>query len=211
MDNNYKDYVFMDNKPVLKFEEMYKNCDDPWNISKEINQLPDYEFVLSFIRSYKIKEIKNEPQILEIGSGKGIFSEKIAELGCLDGFEISQTAVSYARKKHPEINFNCIDIKSEALDLKKKYDIIIFFRIIWYVIDHIDICMKNICNLLSLNGIVIFDINFYQGDYYGKNIISNKKDFMNILKKYFSIIESIDHYSDESDFNDFSIIVCKKK
>ncbi len=33
--NNYHDYIFKDGKFVGLFEECYRDCDDPWDASKE--------------------------------------------------------------------------------------------------------------------------------------------------------------------------------
>jgi len=208
MTENYQDYVFKDNKPVYKFEEMYRNCEDPWNIKKSIDKSIDYELILAYIRNYKNKFQKEKIDILEIGCGKGHFSKKLINFGKVCGIDISPTAIEYAKNNNPDAEFYCIDIKSNNFKLLKKFDFVIFYRVIWYVIDYLNICLKNINSVLKPDAQMIFDINFYQGNYYGKNIISSKNDFVKILKKYFSIIESIDHYNEQTNFNDFSFIIC---
>ncbi len=121
MKNNYNDYVFKNNKPVYDFEGMYKNCDDPWNIGKGIDENFSYLLILSLIQNYKTKFKNDNPDILELGSGKGYFSEKLMKLGKLTGYDISQTAVDYAQQKFPEAKFYCRDIKSDFIEIDKNF------------------------------------------------------------------------------------------
>jgi len=211
MKNNYNDYVFKNGKPIYQFDEMYKNCDDPWNIGKKITESIDYKLITAIIEKYKMKIEKNRPDILEIGSGKGDFSKILSDLGRVTGVEISPTAINYAIEMNSKTDaeFICADITKPDFHLDKKYDFIIFFRVIWYLIDNLDICLNNLYNSMTDKGIGIFDINFYKGEYYGKSVISNTIDYINFLEKYFTILEHFEHFDMEM-FNDYSIIICQK-
>lgn len=187
---------------------MYKNCKDPWNISKMIKKNIDYDLIIAIIKHYSKRNNISMPQILEIGSGKGYFSKKLSDVGKVTGIEISKTAMEFARQYAKDAEFICSDIRE--IKLKAKFDFIIFFRCIWYIIDDIEKCLINIRKCMKKSTIGIFEINFYKEEYYGKKIISSKQDFLNILRKNFNIIESIDYYSDTDNFLNYSIIICSK-
>ena len=74
---NYNKYIlnFKNNKTKLlrKFDEMYKNCIDPYNQSNTDNI--ESEIILSLY--YKYKKSKGTTNIIDIGSGLGYLTNKI--------------------------------------------------------------------------------------------------------------------------------------
>jgi len=65
--NNYHDYVIRDGKFIRDFDQMYKNCDDPWNQDTNIH-ISDF-YVLDLTKSiFGPQHIK----IMDIGFGKGM-------------------------------------------------------------------------------------------------------------------------------------------
>lgn len=62
----------------------------------------------------KIPEIKKEDEVLEIGCGTGLFTEKLfnATRAKITGIDISEDLLEIARKKLPEVNFLIDDAMS---------------------------------------------------------------------------------------------------
>ena len=218
MDKDYYKYVFNKGKFVGNFDEMYRNCNDPWNLDKESQKQIAYDIITCFISYFKrIDNLKN-PKIFEIGSGKGYFCDFISSLGKVTGLEISTYAVRIAQTKFPDIQFIIGDIRDANFFSKNKiskesYDFIVMFKgLIWYAIDAFNSVFDNIYSLLKPNSIAIIEINFYKEDYYGKNKISCKDDFINLISTKFDIIQIFDYYSKNNQlyFLECSYFILKK-
>ncbi len=207
MAKDYHKYVFDDGKFIGNFDEMYKNCDDPWNCEQFQGSQMSYHLIAAYINCYRQMRGKANPKIFEIGSGKDFFCNFISNMGEVSGIEISGRAVEIARKKFPDINFIVGDIKNKNIFdsncIKKEYfDFVIMFKgLIWYTIDVLDIVLGNISSSLKKDGIAIIEVNYYKGKYYGQEIIGNKEDFLALLGKKFSIEHVIDYYSKDNGLN----------
>lgn len=65
---SYHDYVIKDGEFIGDFENMYRNCEDPWMQSKQPNKYSR----LAGIEHLKSFEIKS---VLECGSGLGYYAD----------------------------------------------------------------------------------------------------------------------------------------
>ncbi len=200
--NDYHQYVFNDKGFVGDFENMYKNCEDPWGLDKNHDIQISYEIIASLIKFYRGLRNIQRPHIVEIGSGKGYFCNYINHLGDITGIDISETAVKISAEKYPDLKFineNIINIKTGSAH---KYDMAVMFKgMIWYIIDEVDAALENIKSMLKCNGIVIIEVNYYNNDYYGKEIISCDENAIEIFSKYFKILNIINHRYRNEDIN----------
>ena len=211
-------YVFEDGKFIGDFDNMYKNCDDPWGLDKKHNEQIDYDLIACFVSYLKRINKLEKPKILEIGSGKGYFCNAISNMGEVTGLEISQHAVNIAKERFLNCDFRVGNIMDDNVHLtanliNKSYDFVIMFKgMVWYVIDKVESVFQRICWLLKDDGIAIIAVNYYRGDYYGKNIISSKDDFTSLIQEEFEILNVFDEYSKESglDFKERSYFILKK-
>jgi SAM-dependent methyltransferase len=91
---DYHDYVIRDGKFIGKFDEMYKECKNPWNQLDEKN-------IYSFSRTNSIKILKDLgiKSVVEFGCGLGGFTNRIYnELQIrVTGVDVSQEAIKKAR------------------------------------------------------------------------------------------------------------------
>lgn len=98
---DYHDYVIKDGKFIGNFEEMYKNCENPW---KQKNILGSYSKLCSVTSLYRIQPKK----VLEVGCGLGFFANFLKRMlpGTeIIGMDISQSAVDKARGQFPDMTF----------------------------------------------------------------------------------------------------------
>jgi len=111
----------------------------------------EFKYMLDLLRNEKRKKI------LDYGCDSGYLTYRIKDIAPKNnvcGADINESALNYARKKYPHINF----YKSDDKYLKdNKFDIIV----ISHVLEHIkerDKFMKNVSKLLSAKGKIIVAI-----------------------------------------------------
>ena len=110
----YQDYVIKDGQFVGKFEEMYRDFDDPWHQG-------DSEYIAGSIsRNATISIIKKLglSSLCEFGCGLGHTTNFIQKNTGIDiaGIDISNTAIEKAKSNYPNLNFytdNVINIDKD--------------------------------------------------------------------------------------------------
>ena len=115
---------------------------------------------LNFIKGYC--EIPGM-QILDLGCGPGIYTEKLAKDGYqVTGMDISENSIEYARsdavKNNLDIEYICQNYLE--LDVHNRYDLIIMIYTDFGVLlpDDRDVLLKKIYNALVPGGTFIFDV-----------------------------------------------------
>ena len=107
----------------------------------------------------------NKPQmeILDLGCGPGIYTEKLAEKGHrLTGMDFSENSISYATDqaqiKNLNINYVCQDYLT--LDYSNQFDLVILIYTDFGVLlpDERNIMLENISKALKPNGLFVFDV-----------------------------------------------------
>jgi SAM-dependent methyltransferase len=130
---SYHDYFIRDGKFIGRFEDMYKNCDDPWEQSTRERWRSEKTVALGLMRKLGVK------RVLELGCGLGYFTEQIASLGVeVLGVDVSETAVQRARELHPGCQFRAGDILDAAIYREFKPELILMAEITWCVLDKLD-------------------------------------------------------------------------
>ena len=214
----YHKYIFKGGTFIGDFDNLYRNCDDPWNLDNNHNEQIDYDLIACFVGYFKRVNKLERPKLLELGSGKGYFCNAISNMGEVAGLEISQHAVNLAKERFSNLDFRVGNIMDDNVHLtanliNKSYDFVIMFKgMVWYVIDKVESVFQRICWLLKDDGIAIIAVNYYRGDYYGKNIISSKDDLISLIQEEFEILNVFDEHSKEEglDFLTRSYFILKK-
>lgn len=180
--NDYHKYVISDGKLVGRFEEMYENCEDPWN------QLDSIKIDLFRQMTPKICENVSAKRILEVGCGFGqlcgLIQESLGEKADVMGIDISEAAISKAKKLYPGIHFQSADItKDLALINNFNPDLIIMTQITWYILDS----LKTIFSYFEKNfsGKIIHQLAFYPKgvQQYGREYFTNPEEFFGYIGK----------------------------
>lgn len=167
--NDYHDYVIKDGQFIGKFEEMYQDCDDPWNASKE-----DYD---TSICSMTVKHVlKSIPaaDIVSLGCGTGRHLHWV-KYGA-DGVEISATAVALARRRYPRSLIYNEGILSFLSHGAGRYQAYLFREVLWYLLPD----WKEICDILARKhgAWVMVELSFYDDQRYGKDYFDGPDDFI---------------------------------
>lgn len=123
-----------------------------WNTSK-----PNMDETLRWwaIDSF-VKEIaKPDMSILDVGCGRGIFSNLISKYGNVIGIDPVESVIEYGRELYPSIGLMALDLDQYcSLYPEKKYDLVLCTEVLEHVIDKTTF-MQKIKNLLSDNGHLI--------------------------------------------------------
>ena len=216
-----KDYIFERKGKKLKllgnFEEFYKNVDDPWDQTSKDSDIASY---YEFSRKRLIECIllhNSHNSIIEIGSGLGYLTNIIKnnfQQSFVSGFDISKTAIQKSRMKYSNIEFCEKDIASHNFKYKKHVDVVILSQTLWYVLENLDVVIKNIFSMLNNNGFMIIQMAFLNNQNYGKDIINGFSGLVqyceNDINDMFEIVYKDFDNSKTFDYND-GIVCCRKK
>ena len=128
----YHKYVYnFEKKQFLgNFEEMYQAEDiegfDSWYQETENN--------LHRTISLAILERYNFNRILDIGCGKGTFTNLLKrENNYVMGFDISETAISKAKAKYPNIDFRRMEANNILSLSENHFDLVVCSAVIYYI------------------------------------------------------------------------------
>lgn len=156
------------------FETIYITQKDPWDAGDAKD--PSYDMKLDMLKSYAPVDI-----IFDIGSGRGAFTKRLSTL-CkkIIGYEISSAAVSQARARFPEIQFENLDLAEKCPETDA--DIIVVSEVVYY--------LTFIRRLQFIENIYRSTRNLVLFAYY---TMKEKEDiFLPWLKLYFDIIDHRD-------------------
>jgi SAM-dependent methyltransferase len=222
-----KDFVFRTEKNgslsfVGDFEGYYKSNGDPWGQKGDDDRLREY---YAFSRHNILKSIESvidskaeDVDILEVGCGFGYVSSKLhKELSGnvnITGMDISPTAISKAKALFPSLEFIVGDIRSEYLNVGKKYDIVLMVEILWYILERLPQVFANIDVLLKDKGFLIFSNGFPREQKYGKEIIDGFDGLVRyVCTKHFGkyrIVKANLDYSGRFLFDDGLLVLMKR-
>ncbi len=222
MRNNY---IFSkNNKGELKFvgdfEAVYNENNDPWGQSSctDISYKNYYNYSRNKINKFIKSLNKRNGSILEVGCGLGYVVDLIARNNQnleVNGSDISKKAIQIAKKKFPQYNFFANDITSDKKEINKKFDIVIFNQILWYILEKLDHSFLNSHRILKNNGYFIISQAFFRsGQNYGKDIVNGFKGLDHLMKsKYNHLFElkSKSFENSEKYLHNDGIFLFKKK
>ena len=113
----------------------------------------------SFLR--KILKYRSSGNLLEVGCGFGLFLKEAREHFTCVGSDISEYAVSQARKRLPDD----VILYSEVLgqiDIHMRFDVIVCFDVLEHIAD-LKTALGNIEHLLHPGGLLVFTVPVYDG------------------------------------------------
>ncbi|GGG57514.1 class I SAM-dependent methyltransferase [Bizionia arctica] len=137
-----------------RWDRQYKK--GRWDNLKKPIEASRYHTIKEFIISYG----KDQPSILDLGSGEGVLNEYL-DLNSYNyflGMDFSKVSIEKAKEKQfPNSNFITADIHSFTPD--RKYDVIIFNEAFYYIQDsEKENVLNRILNFLEDEGILIVSI-----------------------------------------------------
>ncbi len=103
---DYHDYVIKDGVFIGKFDDMYKDCDNPWLQKDAVIQAHKMACMASI-------NMAKPKKVLEIGCGLGyvtsFYSDVFPDIS-FTGMDISATAVEKAQETFPNIDYVCDNV-----------------------------------------------------------------------------------------------------
>jgi ubiquinone/menaquinone biosynthesis C-methylase UbiE len=183
----YQDYVIKDGQLVGRFEEMYKDHQDPWHQSSREAFASEKAVGINLIQHLQRKMPLKK--IVELGCGFGDYSARIAETGLLThGLDISETAIAKAREKHAamiasgRLNFSVARFEDFDYLQSLKPDLIVMPEITWYVLDHltafIEFLKMKLPDTLLLHMLMTYDPGVQA---YGKEYFTNLEEILSFF------------------------------
>jgi SAM-dependent methyltransferase len=161
---NHNDYIFSNADGqfsfLRRFEEMYRNCDDPHGQSKELERT-DYQLVSVVLGNLLRIRKKNSRvvRVLDVGCGLGYFTSHINRLcpdGKVSGCDISATAIAKARLNAPECDFFSANLQDRDSLPQATFDLLVALDVLYYFTEHeILSVVKNLRDLLDPAGHIL--------------------------------------------------------
>jgi SAM-dependent methyltransferase len=181
---DYHDYFIKDGVHVGKYEEMYQNVEDPWNIDAMGRRL-DMEAALTLLKF----QDRRFDRVLDLGCGTGFFSNLLKENigGNIFASDVSATAVSKAAERFPGIDFFVLDLRqAEQLDFEDhSFDLIVMAQTLWCVIDRLDGVLAFFKRYLAPGGLLLISQHFLPPgtQSWGADIVASPEDLIGHLTR----------------------------
>lgn len=140
----YQDFVIKDGKLIGDFEGLYENFEDPWHQSRT-DQLHDSRRSLAINWCNNLRGKYGSTRVIELGCGFGHLTQILHKQNfSAIGADISKIAIEKARELNPSSTFiQCALNDFEKLKLFDA-DIYLMAEITWYVLDDLDLFIKNL-------------------------------------------------------------------
>lgn len=184
---DYHDYVIKDGRLIGEFEKMYQcSSEIPWH--QDLTAFQTFSNI-----DIDILRQKRYESICEIGCGLGFFTNRLrnellnhsGNSPLITGVDVSQTAITQAGQRYPDIDFKVLDIRTGSLP--KAFDRIICKEIMWYVFPQINDVINNIRSMLSEEGYVYISQTFPESEIWvGKDVIGSPTQLREIFTQHFT-------------------------
>lgn len=162
------------------FEGMYQNIADPWGCESKKSSLNNKIFIdITFDGDCRFD------RILDIGCGLGGLLNLVVDRnqgGYALGLDVSQTAISKAKERYPNLNFQCRDIRQSPL-VDDQFDLIIISEVLWYVLDGLPLFFLEIKKLMAPDAILAIHQYFPENQRFGKDVINGLPTFLKFLNE----------------------------
>lgn len=168
-------------------DSMYEQDINIWKDSLFSNEIVSHIKTLSKYAPFNV--------VYELGCGRGeMLHHLVNKLGDINtigvGFDISATALQFAKYNYPNYIFKQVDLVNDTLN---KDDItgkkLFFIRgVLWYLFDKIDTCIINIASIMGEGELLYIaqpftSANFVNGD------VPSTETFLSYFNKYFDTVE----------------------
>jgi len=174
--NDYRDYVIKGGKFIGAFEEMYRDCPDPWHQDSMQPLAEDVALLLLSKRCY--------PRVLDIGCGKGRFTNrlKFATGASVAALDVSSTAIEIAQSRYPDIEF-LVAAPPPLSFPDERFDLVVSAELLWYVLPKLLVLFREIKRVLEPGGHYLIIQQFYKPEEqkYGREVMQAPEDLIKML------------------------------
>ncbi len=199
---DYHDYFIKDGRHLGRYEEMYRDCPDPWHI-EELGERLDMRAALLLLSGRAARV----GRFLDIGAGLGLFSGMLAraiwaENPAAQGVisDVSATAVSKAARRlaDPRLEFLALDagrLAQASPFAPESFDLLVLAQVLWGLLENLTETLAALARLLPQGGLMLLSQHFPPADRqsYGADIVSSPADLGRRLEGAgFRILETIE-------------------
>lgn len=168
----YHDYVIKDGQFIGKFDEMYREFEDPWMQKNQPNK---------YARMAGIYHLKNFgiTSVVEWGCGLGYYADWIyKDTGIIaKSLDISPAAIEKAKTLFPNLDFEVAEIGSD-FEKYTNYDCILFAEIVWYILPQLKPIIAHLKTHCQGKYLLVNQV-FYKGTQkYGTDYFTNLEEFI---------------------------------
>lgn len=180
--DDYHDYVIQDGEFVGAFEEMYRNCPDPWHQDSE--EFLKQNIALTTLAHYR----ERYATALDVGCGKGRFSNRLQSMtDSVVGMDISPTALETARSRCPESEFVAAD--APPLPFRSDmFELVVTSELLWYVLSDIEAVFSEIQRVLAVEGHYLLVQYFPDDQSYGNEVMESIDELLDMVP-----LHSVEH------------------
>lgn len=171
------------------FDTLYMRQKEAWLISKRSSQSARFRNYMDILKRNKDRY----ESVLDIGCSQGQFTSVLSGIcGRVSGLDFSETAVKRAEEKFGipgRVDF----VTGDALDrnsLAGSYDLVVAVAVLhYYSRDNQEIFLENVKGVLKPGGYLLIS-----GNLTGDTNIAGKSEFIDVVSKYFSLVETADFH-----------------
>jgi SAM-dependent methyltransferase len=179
MEPDYHDYFLVDGRHIGRYEEMYRDCADPWRI-EELGPRLDMRAALLLLEGRQVR------RFLDIGAGLGLFTGLLAETiwrvnpearGLVT--DIAPTAVAKAGRRlaDPRLDFQAADVRVPNLPWpERSFDLVVLAQVLWGLLENLDGALAGLARLLPPGGLLLVSQHFPSRQTYGADQVAAPED-----------------------------------
>jgi len=182
--------------PTKEDQKKYYDSYWPKNISIGLHAKCRKEFIIANLARIPTS---NNPNIIDLGCGRGWLTAELAKHGNAVGVDLSDTGINIAKRNYPQCHFKQMDIITE--EIKDKYDVVVSSEVIEHLTEDNQIrYVKKIRDILVNDGYLILTTPnatiaeklvkykiFKQEDLQPIENWVDKKEIYQLLNQYFEI------------------------
>jgi SAM-dependent methyltransferase len=183
MEPDYHDYFLMDGRHIGRYEEMYRDCADPWRI-EDLGLRLDMRAALLLLEG-RLVQVR---RFLDIGAGLGFFTGFLAEAiwrvnpearGLVT--DIAPTAVARAGRRlaDPRLDFQTADARAlDSLWPGRSFDLVVLAQVLWGLLENLDNALAGLARLLPPGGLMLVSQHFPGPgrQSYGADLVAGPED-----------------------------------
>lgn len=191
MEKDYHGYFIKDGRHIGRYEEMYQNCPDPWNIEKLGLRL-DMRAAALLLNGYE----KRVGRFLDVGAGLGLFTdfltqsiwrENPAARGLVTDISPEAVRRTAARLTDPRLEFRVIDVRTLAdqpVLSPDGFDLVVLAQVLWSLMENLPVTLSALGGLLPPGGLMLISQHFpgTERQSYARDIVSSPEDLVGYLR-----------------------------
>ena len=174
--NDYHGYVLQGDRFVGAFEQMYRDCSDPWH--QDALEPVSEEVALALLR------LQPPRRVLDLGCGKGRFTQRLKQStgASVTALDLSPTAVRIAQSRYPGIQFVTAEIPPLNFP-EGSFDLVVAAELLWYVLPKLQPIFSEVRRVLEPSGRFLILQTFYppEQQQYGREVMSTPADLVRLL------------------------------